>query len=197
MIGVLALQGAFQKHVECLRALKAKVTLVKTLEDLTSCEALVLPGGESTAHSHLMSPEFKEELILFCQSKPVLATCCGLILLAKKLYQDSLETFQILDVLVKRNAYGSQKESFITSVKAKLNSKDCLIKGCFIRAPQILEVGKGVEVLATFNHQPVLVQQGLIVAATFHPEVVLELSLHRYFLEQLSRRSLVDSHRLG
>lgn len=197
LIGVLALQGAFQKHMECLSALGAKVMPVRTLDELSICDALVLPGGESTAHHHLMDATFFEELRLFCLEKPVLATCCGLILLAKRLKEDSLPTLQILDVLVARNAYGPQKASFKTQMTACLDQKEETLTACFIRAPQILEVGPEVKVLATYNQQAVLVEQGMVLAATFHPEVVKDLTLHRYFLKQLSRRSLVDSHRLG
>lgn len=197
MIGVLALQGAFSKHLQCLKLLKAPCMEVKTLEQLEACDALILPGGESTAHQKLMGSEFWEALKIFAHTKPIMGTCCGLILLSKSVYKDSMRTLEALDVTVSRNAFGPQIYSFTTELETTFLKEGQKMKGCFIRAPQIVEIAPSVKVLARYENQPVIVQQGLVVAATFHPEVLLDVSLHRYFLEQLSLQSLVDCHRLG
>lgn len=181
MIGVLALQGAFQKHLQCLEKLKVPCRLVRTLEQLNTCDALILPGGESTAHQKLISEEFWTALEEFSQSKPIFGTCCGLILMAREVQNNSMRTLKLLDIVVERNAFGPQIESFETSLEISLNEQIERVHGCFIRAPQIIKIGEKVSVLASYKGQPVVVQQGLALASTFHTEVFLDLTLHRYF----------------
>jgi len=195
LIGVLALQGAFQKHLDCLALLKVEAKPIRTLLELRSCDALILPGGESTAHHRLMGPEFWAELKAF--SKPMFGTCCGLILLAAALKDDAMPTIGALDITVSRNAYGSQIESFETEVSATLLNEKHLIKGCFIRAPQIVEVGAKAQILASYQNQPVLVEQGNVLGCAFHPEIFYDLTLHRYFLTKLACTSLRKSQRIG
>ncbi|MCH9633859.1 MAG: Pyridoxal 5'-phosphate synthase subunit PdxT [Chlamydiae bacterium] len=195
MIGVLALQGAFQRHVYCLEKLNIPTKLVKTREDLKACHALVLPGGESTAHQKLISPGLWADLKEFSHSRPVMGTCCGLILLAKKVKDDDMPTLGALDILVARNAYGPQVESFEAEVEGVCSGKPSLIKGCFIRAPQILEVGPSVNILATYDSKPVLVEAGKILACTFHPELLYDLTVHRHFVEMVNRNNLAQSGR--
>ncbi len=181
LIGVLALQGAFQKHLQCLEKLKVPCSLVRTLEQLNACDGLILPGGESTAHQKLITEDFWTALEQFSQSKPVFGTCCGLILMAREVQNHSMRTLKLLDVLVQRNAFGPQIASFETSLEVCLNEQIERVHGCFIRAPQILKIGPAVKVLASYKGQPVLVQQGAALASTFHPEVFLDVTLHRYF----------------
>lgn len=186
MIGVLALQGAFQKHLECVQLLGSPGKLVRTIDELKTCDALILPGGESTAHHRLISDEFWSALKSFSETKPILGTCCGLILMAQRLKDCEMPSLNALDVTVSRNAYGPQIASFETEVEAKLDGESKFIKGCFIRAPQIIEVGPKATILASYQNQPVIVQQGLAIGCTFHPEVFHDLTLHRYFLSLLS-----------
>lgn len=155
---------------------------MKKLEDLERCDALILPGGESTTHQRLISPEFWNALQDFCKTKPVFGTCCGLILLSKGVEEEGMRTLGAIDVIVARNAYGSQIDSFETTVELDLGFIRPKIKGCFIRAPQIQKVSGSVKILAMYNNKPVVVQQGLALACSFHPEVLLDTKLHEYFV---------------
>lgn len=187
MIGVLALQGAFQKHLDCLNILNVPSTLIRYPHELETIDGLIIPGGETTVHLKLLQGQFWQSLLEFGKSKPIFGTCCGLILLSKKINPNPLPTLQFMDITVKRNAYGTQLDSFETAVSVSLDGKQHLIKGCFIRAPQITEVGKGVQVLATFQNQAVIVQEGHFLGCSFHPEVCLDLTLHQYFVQMCSK----------
>lgn len=190
MIGILALQGAFQKHYDCLKKINVKCCFVKHLEDLKICSGLILPGGETTAHLRLLKEPFWNALIEFGKVKPIFGTCCGLILLSTKIVGSPVPTLKLMDLTTERNAYGTQLDSFEDVVEAKLNGHSLSIKGCFIRAPKILEVGADVKVLATHSQNPVIVQQGLHMACTFHPEISMDTSLHAYFADYCNKSSL-------
>jgi 5'-phosphate synthase pdxT subunit len=165
-IGVLALQGGFAAHAQALEAAGRAVRLVRAARDLEGLGGLVLPGGESTAQLKLVARGLLEgPLRTFVQGgRPVLATCAGLILAARAVLPDQ-PSFGWLDVTVQRNAYGRQLDSFEAEDDA---GRRRLV---FIRAPRIAAVGRGVEVLATLRGEPVLVRQGRVVGATFHPEL--------------------------
>jgi 5'-phosphate synthase pdxT subunit len=185
-VGVLALQGASQRHAEALRALGAHPVEVRTPEDLDGIEALVLPGGESTTMSKLLdlSGLFDPVAERLADGMPALGTCAGLILLSTTILdgRDDQRSFGVLDVDVRRNAFGRQVDSFETDLAV-----DGLGGGgfpaVFIRAPVIERVGDEVAVLATFDGRPVLCRQGPIMAAAFHPELSDDLRLHQLFLE--------------
>lgn len=181
MIGVLALQGAFQKHLDCLHQLGIQGTLIKHPVQLENCLGLIIPGGESTAHLKLLGPLFWQALLEFGQSKPIFGTCCGLILLSTNVVGQSVKSLKLLDVAVSRNAYGRQIQSFEDHVEARLDQQKVTIKGCFIRAPKIIEVGSDVKILAYHHQDPVLVENQLHLACTFHPEISGDLQLHEYF----------------
>jgi 5'-phosphate synthase pdxT subunit len=171
MIGVLALQGDFQAHKEQIEKLGRQTMEVRTITDLQSCSALIIPGGESTTLLKLLSPALKEEIKNFAkQNKAILATCAGLILIANKVESPSQESLNLLNITVKRNAYGRQLDSFITQELHWTNGSGQL-EGVFIRAPQITEVGGNIQVLIKHSEDPVLVQQNKILGATFHPEL--------------------------
>lgn len=178
-IGLLALQGDYQKHREGLeRAASALSRDVRALEvrtpaELNSVDALVMPGGESSAMLKLMPDEMRNALVKFIeQGRPVLATCAGVILLAHKVENPEQASLDLIDIDVKRNAYGRQVDSFIDS-KMELANSAKTIEGVFIRAPRITRVGSKVEVLSRrgSEKEPVAVRQGKIIAATFHPEL--------------------------
>lgn len=190
MIGVLALQGAFQKHYDCLKKIDVQCCFVKHLEDLKDCSGLIIPGGETTAHLRLLKEPFWNALIEFGKVKPIFGTCCGLILLSTKIVGLPVPTLKLMDLTTERNAYGTQLDSFEDVVEATLNEDLVSIKGCFIRAPKILEVGPEVEVLATHSQNPVIVQQGLHIACTFHPEISMDTSLHEYFANRCKKNSI-------
>jgi pyridoxal 5'-phosphate synthase pdxT subunit len=195
VVGILAVQGNFARHQQVLAQLGAETLLVRTAEELNSCDRLVLPGGESSVFLHHLSFDFLEQLRTYCANHAVFATCAGLILLAKQVLNPAQESLELLDVTVVRNAYGRQADSFftnevaLTSSGAELVGKHAAvvnsISGAFIRAPQIKEVhSERVAVLATHQENPVLVLQDRLLAATFHPELAqTETRVHKLFLE--------------
>lgn len=178
-VGVLGLQGDVSEHVEALKRLNSiDVAIVKKASDLKNVDRLVIPGGESTTVGKLIQKYGINKAI---KKMPIFGTCTGAILLAK-----SVDTGQfslgLIDIDVERNAYGRQKESFEAEISIPVLGKE-KFKAVFIRAPVIKKVGKNVEVLADFNGAPVLVRQGALLAATFHPELTADARLHEYFLK--------------
>lgn len=184
-VGVLALQGDVREHVELLKTLGADAIAVKTEEQLQSVDGLVIPGGESTTISKLLVIfGMLEPVRKFAQSKPVLGTCAGLILLSDSV-QGRLPDQELiggLPIEVSRNAYGGQTHSFEGLVEIDGKTE----RVAFIRAPRILDASK-VEVIATFEGEPVAVRHGKIMGASFHPELTGSEVLHRLFLEQLGK----------
>jgi 5'-phosphate synthase pdxT subunit len=182
-IGVLALQGDFEAHARALAALGHRVALVKVPADLEGLEGIVLPGGESTTQLRLLASSGLGPP-LACAIRaglPVLATCAGLILLARRVVDPEQEGLDLLDVTVARNAWGRQLDSFeATSDRRRLPL-------VFIRAPRIRDRGAGVEVLDTLDGEPILVRQGNVVAATFHPELAGDPTVARLAFESAGR----------
>jgi len=180
-VGVLAVQGDFQEHIDVLTSMKMQSKEVRTKEDLKKIDALILPGGESTVMAKFLEKEkMLDEIVRRVkQGMPTLGTCAGTILLAKKVTgKNPPKTFGLIDITVERNAYGTQHGSFEATVKIGKKA----IPASFIRAPKITRVGKSVEVLATYKGAPVFVRQGRIFAATFHTEVDGNMALHSHFL---------------
>jgi pyridoxal 5'-phosphate synthase pdxT subunit len=181
-IGVLAIQGDFDAHRRRLEQLGAEVVLVKKPEQLDTVDALVIPGGESTTFlKFLEKGGFLEKLREFVRAKPAFGTCAGAILLASKVEDPPQPSLGALDISVRRNAYGRQVDSFIGEGEAQLPGGP--LEMVFIRAPKIERVGPKVEVLARENNDPVLVRQGKIMAATFHPELSADTRVHAEFLK--------------
>ncbi|MGH2690892.1 MAG: pyridoxal 5'-phosphate synthase glutaminase subunit PdxT [Actinomycetota bacterium] len=183
--GVLALQGDFREHAAILSGLGVVPVLVRTQEDLASVECLAIPGGESTtmaklARSHGLVEVIRERAR---SGMPVFGTCAGMILMAREV-EDGEHVLSILDVGVARNAYGRQVDSFEADVEAPSISDDPL-RAVFIRGPVVESVGEGVEVLAELRGTPVLVEQGSLLAAAFHPELAGDDRLHRRMLERV------------
>lgn len=189
MIGVLALQGAFQKHQDCLHKLNVPSKQIRHPEELEECAGLIIPGGETTTHLKLLKEKFWEALLEFGAIKPIFGTCCGLILLSKEVVDSPLPTLGLMNIKASRNAYGSQVESFEDEIEAEFDEEKIKIKGCFIRAPKIIEVSSSVSILATHNESPVIVEEGLHLACSFHPEVSMDLSLHKYFARRCQRKN--------
>jgi 5'-phosphate synthase pdxT subunit len=184
-VGVLALQGAFREHREVLDALGVETVEVRTPAELGALDALILPGGESTTMSQLLdSSGVRAPLAeLLADGLPVLGTCAGMILLAREVVdgRPDQEPFGAIDVAVRRNAYGRQRDSFEADL-AVGGLGGGPFPGVFIRAPRIESVGEGVEVLARHDDVPVLVRQGRVVVTSFHPELSGDLRLHEWFL---------------
>jgi pyridoxal 5'-phosphate synthase pdxT subunit len=181
-IGVLAIQGDYEAHKARLEQLGAEVTLVRKPAQLDEIDAIIIPGGESSTFlNFLVEHGFLERLRDFVRTKPTFGTCAGAILLAKEVENPPQVSLGALDIRVRRNAYGRQKESSIREAKTQLGERP--LEMVFIRAPRIVGTGKGVEVLVTESGDPVLVRQGKIMAATFHPELSADTRVHQEFLK--------------
>jgi len=191
-IGVLAVQGAFEAHAQVLRSLGVNAPLIRLPEDLASLDGLILPGGESTTFlKHLERNGFFNALATFVQQKPSFGTCAGTILLAKDVRNPVQKSLAVLDATVERNAYGRQIDSTIQETETTLPGGP--LEMVYIRAPRIAAVGDGVEVLARRNGDPVLVREGRILAATFHPELSVDRRVHELFIEMVRRAKLAHS----
>ena len=187
-IGVLALQGAYAAHVKTLQALGATPKLVRTPEELTGIDGLIMPGGESTTMlKFLERHNFFDTLKTFVRTTPTFGTCAGAILLAKEVAHPAQKSLAALDITVERNAYGRQIDSTILTAPTKLEGGP--LEMVFIRAPRITRTGPEVETLATRDDYPVLVRQGNLLAATFHPELSHDLRVHQLFLNLIRNHS--------
>jgi pyridoxal 5'-phosphate synthase pdxT subunit len=181
-VGVLALQGDYEAHRAVLERLGAEVLLVRKPEQLDSIDAIIIPGGESSTFLNFLSEHgFMEKLREFVRAKPTFGTCAGAILLAKEVENPLQQSLGALDIRIQRNAYGRQIDSSILEGTTRLGGKR--LEMVFIRAPKITRTGKDVEVLATRDGDPVLVRQGKIMAATFHPELSNDSRVHEEFLD--------------
>jgi len=185
-IGVLALQGAFREHIKALEKLNCDAVEIRHPEQLENIDGLVIPGGESTTIFKLIDKyNFKSALDKFYrQRKPIFGTCAGLIILAKKVVNDELGLGYI-DIVVDRNAYGRQIDSFEQFVDLecmyKLDGKK--FKAVFIRAPKIKEKGNSVKELCSLDGVTVVAQQENILVCAFHPELTDDLRIHQYFID--------------
>lgn len=185
-IGILAVQGDFAAHAAMLRQLGAEAEEVRTVADLAGCGGLILPGGESTTQlQFLREGGLYDAIKKFVDAGGgVFGTCAGAILLAGEVLNPPQDSLGTLDMTVLRNGYGRQLASDIFFGKSKLT--DAPMEMVFIRAPIIERVGKSVEVLAEYGGKPALVQQGRVLAATFHPELTSDRTVHQHFLRMLS-----------
>ena len=190
-IGILALQGAFAAHQRALTDLGASVTLVRGVEDVNGLDGIVLPGGESTTMSMLLDSSgiaapLRERVR---HGFPAFGTCAGLILLAEKIVDGRADQQQVggLAITARRNGYGRQIDSFEASISVSEAGNTFAMNGVFIRAPRIEKVTGDVEVLGTVNGDVVLVRQGNILGATFHPELSDDHRVHEMFLKMVSR----------
>ena len=184
-VGVLALQGAFARHIQVLGGLGAATTEVRTTADLLEGDALVLPGGESTTMSMLLDSSGLHDAVAdrITSGMPVLGTCAGMILLARHVAdgRPDQRSFAAIEIDVLRNGYGRQVDSFEADLDVA--GLDEPFHGVFIRAPVVEWVGDGVEVLGTVDGRPVLCRQGAVVVASFHPEMSGDGRIHGWFLD--------------
>ena len=171
-IGILALQGDFNKHRLILEQLDLGPTLVQYPSDLAHVSGLIIPGGESTTMTKLMTRSgFYEYITSFANTNPVLGTCAGLIMMSNQAKDKRIKTLGLLDVDVERNACGRQIHSICVPLNVDINGKSQPTEATFIRAPKIVRCGPNVNVLATFNGSPCAVQSGLHLGLSFHPEL--------------------------
>ena len=183
-IGILAIQGDYAAHAEALAESGAEPIEVRKPDQLAGLDGLILPGGESTTMLKFLKLRFFEALEQFCGSHPVFGTCAGAILLAREVRNPKQRSLGILDAVVERNAYGRQIDSAILRAETELPGGP--LEMVFIRAPRIVETGAGVQVLARRDGSPALVRQGVVMAATFHPELSSDRRVHRLFVQIVS-----------
>ncbi len=182
VIGVLALQGAYDAHARALTAAGAEPRLIRRPNQLEDLDGLILPGGESTTFlKHLERDGFFSVLNSFVRQTPTFGTCAGVILLARDVLNPAQASLAALDITVERNAYGRQIDSTILTAPTSLPGGP--MEMVFIRSPRITRAGPEVEVLASRDESPVLIRQGHILAATFHPELSDDHRVHQLFLE--------------
>lgn len=188
-IGVLALQGGVEEHIKHLKALDCEAVEVRKVEELDELDGLILPGGESTTIGKLLKKtgifdNLREKII---NGFPVWGTCAGMILLAKNIENDEARHLQTMDITVKRNAYGSQIDSF--SIEEKIEEV-CTepIPLVFIRAPYITEVETNVQIICKVNNNIVAAKQNNMLVTSFHPELTSNLEMHKYFLNMCKKK---------
>jgi 5'-phosphate synthase pdxT subunit len=187
-IGVLAIQGDYAAHAEALAEAGAIPLDIRKPDQLIGLDGLILPGGESTTILRFLGKhQFFEALKEYCGSHPVFGTCAGAILLARQVLNPPQRSLGLLDAILERNAYGRQIDSAILTAQTTLAGGP--LEMVFIRAPRIVEIGAGVEVLARRDAFPVLVRQGTLMAATFHPELSKDRRVHRLFVETVMAAS--------
>ena len=188
IIGVLALQGDVREHLVALRAAGAEATPVKTQEEIARVDGLIIPGGESTTVGKLLERfgMMARVRALPGEGKPIFGTCTGMILLAKEIEQSTQPRLGLMDITVRRNAFGRQIDSFEEDVEvAGIDGGP--VRAVFIRAPFITRVQPGVEVLAWHGDHPILVREGNLLAAAFHPEMTDDTRIHRLFIEMVRK----------
>ena len=185
-IGVLAIQGNFASHAQALTEAGADPVESRKPDQLAGMDGLIDPGGESTTILRFLEKhQFFEALQDFCGKKPIFGTCAGAILLAREVLNPKQRSLGLLDAVVERNAYGRQIDSAIVTAETTLPGGP--LEMVFIRAPRIVKTGPAVEVLARREGFPVLVRQGSILAATFHPELSNDRRVHRLFVEAVAQ----------
>lgn len=181
-VGILGLQGAFLKHVEVLSKLNVRTKIIRYSEELNECCGLVIPGGESTTMTKLMEEMDLYDRIANFQGV-IFGTCAGAILLSTDASDPKVRPLKRVPVKIKRNAYGRQVDSFTAPINLTFDPQ--VFKGVFIRAPKFEEVDRNVEVLGTFNNEPVLIKYGKNLLATFHPELTPDPRIHQYFIKMI------------
>ena len=181
-VGILALQGDFDAHRKAVERAGGRAIEVRTAKELEACDGLIVPGGESTTMLKLLEIEnLTEPLRRFAARKPVFGTCAGAILLAHSVTNPVQPSLNLIDIDVERNAYGRQIDSRVAQVRTQSEEMEAV----FIRAPKIRHVGRESKVLATYNGDPVWVEQGRHMVTTFHPELTNDPRVHQVFLGKL------------
>ena len=189
-VGVLALQGDFEAHGKALKRLGARPSLARSAQDLEELDGLVIPGGESTTMWKLLDAEnMRGALVNFGKTRPIFGTCAGAILIASEVTNPPQQSLGLIDIGVERNGYGRQIDSRVAHLdpapEFQQRTHAGELEAVFIRAPIIRRAGPNAKVLATYQGDPVLVEQGRHLAATFHPELTADSRVHELFLRKL------------
>lgn len=194
-IGVLALQGAYQKHVDMLSKLDVESRLVRWAHELDECSALIIPGGESTTMSLMIQKnDLHQALYDFASSKPVMGVCAGAILMADTVDDTRVTPLNILPIKAKRNYYGRQVHSFSTELSLACDANGSAYPAYFIRAPKVESSNKKIEVLAEHENDAVLLRMGWHIAMTFHPELTNDSRVHTCWLKSFHPLFLQEHH---
>ncbi|MDK2886153.1 MAG: pyridoxal 5-phosphate synthase pdxT subunit [Thermosipho sp. (in: thermotogales)] len=184
-IGVSGIQGDFREHKQMLEKMGIETLVVRKPEELDFVDALIIPGGESTTMIRIMKmtgfyEALKNKII---EGFPVFGTCAGMIVLSNEVVNFPQDSLKAIDIKVERNAYGRQVDSFETDVNLKFSSDP--FRAIFIRAPKVVEYDNSVEVLSEYENSPILLRQGKILVASFHPELTDDVRVHEYFIEMV------------
>jgi pyridoxal 5'-phosphate synthase pdxT subunit len=185
--GLLALQGDFEKHKSMLISMDAEVREVRIPEQLETIDALIIPGGESTTMTRLITDEMRAGLVAFASSHPTWGTCAGMIMLSKTTDDPRVRPLGLVDIQVERMGFGRQVHSFEGTLKLsqKLRDPERSFNGFFIRAPRVRQASSELEVLAWLNGEPVALRKGNLLLTSFHPELTDDNRFHEYFLSML------------
>lgn len=191
VVGLLALQGDFEKHKSMLKALGAEVREVRTEDQLDVLDALIIPGGESTTMTKLMSDAMRERLTRFASSHPVWGTCAGMIMLSTTTGDPRVKPLELIELEVERMGFGRQVFSFEGALRLsdRLADHERPFNGFFIRAPRVKESPAGLETLAWLNDEPVALLKGRILLTSFHPELTDDDRFHRFFISMIDKSS--------
>jgi len=184
-VGVLALQGDYERHLCHLNALEVNTREIRNAGDINGLDGLIIPGGESTTMSKLVDRfDMRDKLTDFCRRKGVWGTCAGLILLAGEVDDERINPLSAIDISVIRNGYGRQIHSFFTEINVSLNGTSAVLNTSFIRAPLVKNHGPSVNVLARYNDSPVLLSNRNCLVSSFHTELDEDLTLTKFFLDR-------------
>lgn len=185
IVGVLALQGAYEKHCETLARLRVETQLIRKPAELDNCDALIIPGGESTTISLLIQQGgFYEAIKSFSEKHPVMGVCAGMIMMATKVDDKRVKPLGLIPFKALRNHYGRQLHSFTADIK--LDFDDRTFHAPFIRAPGITDLSAETVVLATYKNEVVMIQNNKHIALSFHPELTNDTRIHKYWLSNSS-----------
>ena len=184
-VGVLALQGDFEKHRQALAEIDLPAKEVRTVENLNPCSALIMPGGESTTMQKMMVAEGLDSAIKkFAKDRPIMGTCAGMILLASTVEDSTIEPLKLMDITVRRNAYGRQIHSFVDFGRVPMWEENPRLEMVFIRAPQMVSYGPTVIPLATLGEEVVMARSEKILVLAFHPELTADRRVQKFFVEE-------------
>jgi 5'-phosphate synthase pdxT subunit len=184
-IGVIAVQGDFERHQKILNKIQIDNIPVRTPQHLDQCDALIIPGGETTTLIKLFKAyQLFKGIQEFAKTKAIMGTCAGLIVLSKRVHNPSLPSLELIDIEVTRNAYGRQVDSFIGEVNVTLREENITFEGIFIRAPKIKKVGEGATSIGFHQKDAVIAENQSILVTTFHPELTDDTRIHEYFLHK-------------
>ena len=187
-VGIMALQGNYHQHKKVMETLGIQNTLIRHAYEFDKCDALIIPGGESsTISKQIDRQQLREKLNDFAIANPVFGTCAGMIMLSSSEPSNNMTPLNIMDFQVERNAWGRQVHSFSAEVLLDFDHDESF-HAVFIRAPKLIKIGDGVKVLSLFNNEPVLLSNGKHLVSSFHPEIGNDYRIHEYFINLIHER---------